>query len=295
MDINDYHIILPGRIIEYFAADQTATILISAESTYDDSDNISELEENTTIKDVPVHTPFGGGWSLTFPIKPDDTCLLVFSQCGYDHWLFDDKDKAGSFKGRGAYWLDRKFDVDDGFAMVGFNTLPRAIQSYSPIHSQWRNDIANQIITLNEDGTIDATSPIQITINAPSVIVNAMHTVVNSTVDTIVNTPAAVLNSATAVVNATASTTVNTPVAAINATTSATVTTPVAAINATTSATITTPVAAINASTSASVTAPVATIVAANTTITAATACNITSPITTITGNLSVTGTISNP
>ena len=217
MDIKDYHTILPGRIIEYFAEDQTATVIISAESTYDDSGNISELEENTIIKDVPVHTPFGGGWSLTFPIKPDDTCLLMFSQCGYDHWLFDDKNKAGSFRGRAAHWLDRKFDVDDGFAMVGFNTIPRAIKDYSPIHSQWRNDVADQIITLNEDGSIDATSPIEITINAPSVIINAETTVVNSTT----------------------STTVNTPIAVVNATTSATVTTPVAAISASTSCTIT--------------------------------------------------------
>ena len=217
MDIDDYHIILPGRIVEYFAGDQTATVTISAERTFEDTSSISGSEENITLKDVPVHTPFGGGWSLTFPIKPGDTCLLVFSQCGYDHWLFEDKDTAGRFKERSAYWLDRKFDTDDGFAFVGFNTIPKAIQDYSPIHSQWRNDVADQIITLNEDGTIDATSPIEITINAPSVIINAETTVVNSTT----------------------STTINTPIAAVNATTSATITTPVATIAAATSCTIT--------------------------------------------------------
>ena len=111
---------------------------------------------------------------MTFPIKAGDTCLLSFSEFGYDHWFVDNADSAGiRDDGNPQPWTARMFNLDDGFAQVGWNNLPTAIQSYSEVNSQWRNNVADQVISLNDDTSITITSPIDLTVNAPNVTVNA--------------------------------------------------------------------------------------------------------------------------
>lgn len=181
IDNQKMSIILPARIVEYFPENQTATIQICIDTVYSDAIAISESKAREPLEEVPVHTVSGGGWALTMPIKAGDTCLMYFSQQGYDHWLYEDKDLAGLLANLPKPWLRRQFSDDDGLALVGFNTLPRAIQQYSANHSQWRNDDTNQMISLNEDLSIDINSTVSVTINAPEVVVNCENSTVNAT------------------------------------------------------------------------------------------------------------------
>ena len=181
MHFSDYNFNLPGRIVEYFPATQTATVRICVERNYDSSEELGASAIRGLLEDVPVHTPSGGGWSLTMPITVGDTCILFFSQIGYDHWLYEDKDAAGSFLGQPMYWTDRKFSLQDGYALVGLNTLPRAITDYSPVSSQWRDSDATQMISLNEDGTIFVNSLTKVTVTAPEVEVIATTSVTLTT------------------------------------------------------------------------------------------------------------------
>jgi len=173
MNFQDYNFIFHGRIIKYFPETQTATVRICGERLQDSSTTNRSRINRADIEDVPVHTPSGGGWALTFPIKKGDTCLLMFSQQGYDHWLWEDKDTAGSFRNQPMYWLERKFSLKDGFAHVGYNTIPRKIQDYHETDSEWRNEDAAQVIRLKDDLHIEIESPVQVTIIAPVVNVNA--------------------------------------------------------------------------------------------------------------------------
>lgn len=185
-----YSLILPGRIVEYFPADQTATVLVCTDRITHSADSTDNLEKRTPIFGVPVHTPSGGGWSMTMPIKPGDTCLMLFSQTGYDHWLYEDKDTAGLLANLPKPHLLRRFKEDDGFCFVGVNTLPRAIPSYSPTHSQWRGpDPVKQVISLNDDESINIDSNVSLTINAPAVEVNCTTAVVNASTGVDVNAP----------------------------------------------------------------------------------------------------------
>ena len=211
INTNLYSINLPARIITYYPENQTADIQICAERIASDAENDSEVVVREPLLEVPVHTPSGGGWAMTMPIKAGDTCILFFSQIGYDHWLYEDKDTAGTLAKLPKPWLQRKFSEDDGYALVGLNTLPRAIQSYSAVDSQWRNSDATQIIDLREDLSIVITSPVSITINAPECIVNAPSTTVNSDTTT---------------VNATVQADVVAPITNITSSTSVTLTTP---------------------------------------------------------------------
>jgi len=173
MEFEDYNFNLPGRIVEYFPEDQTATVRICAERNYDSSSELGASKERGLLQGVPVHTPSGGGWSMTMPIKVGDTCILFFSQVGYDHWLFEDKDTAGLFQGNPMFWTDRKFSLQDGYALVGLNTMQRVVKNYSPVHSQWRDEEATQLISLNSDGSIDVNSLSKVTVTAPKVDVVA--------------------------------------------------------------------------------------------------------------------------
>ena len=154
MNLKDSYFNMPGRIVEYFPATQTATVKICVERSYSSANVDGELVTRGLLTDVPVHTSSGGGWALTHPIKEGDTCILFFSQIGYDHWLFKDEDEAGLFKGQPMFWTERKFDVQDGYALVGLNTIPRAIEGYNATDSEWRNAGRDQRIALKEDGHI---------------------------------------------------------------------------------------------------------------------------------------------
>ena len=191
LGFEDYSIIFPARIVKYYVDKQRADIQISAERVYASSEVKNGLATRTVLENVPVHTPSGGGWSMTMPIKTGDTCIILFSQIGYDHWLYEDKDKAGKIAGDPMPYLKRKFSVNDGFAIVGFNTFPRAIQSYHETHSQWRNEDAQQVISLNDDTSIAIDSPIKVTINAPIVEVNAPIVEINAPTKVTIDTPLA--------------------------------------------------------------------------------------------------------
>lgn len=158
MSIAGYEFQKPGKIVEYFPLTQTATIKICNDRTYSNSEESKVQKTPGLLYDVPVYTSGGGSWHLTFPIKEGDSCLLSFSQFGYDHWLWEDKDAAGfDENGNTQPWTDRKFDLADGFAQVGWNNIPTAVENYSPEDVELRNAASDQKLTLS-DNTIKITS-----------------------------------------------------------------------------------------------------------------------------------------
>lgn len=214
---------LPARIVEFFPETQTATILICAETLFNSSDSIADSKLREPLEGVPVHTVGGGGWHITMPIKAGDTCIISFSQVGYDHWLYEDKNEAGLLAGLPKPHLRRQFNEDDGFATVGFNTLPRAIKKFSATDSTWINDNVDheagedfQVITLKEDLSIVIDSSVSLTINAPSVVVNCETSEVNATTSSTITTPTATVECGTSDINASESATVTTPTATVS-------------------------------------------------------------------------------
>lgn len=190
--IDDYNIQMPGRIESYDPVTQLGVVRISNDKTYSNSTETSRQRKRVLLRDVPIQTPGGGDWHMTFPIKKGDACLISFSQFGYDHWLYEDKDSAGvRADGQPQTWTNRRFSTRDGFAQVGFNTVPRAIADYSATDSEWRNDDRVQRITLEEAGnihiaagstTINITKDGDVTITAPTTAIVGDLTVTGSVV-----------------------------------------------------------------------------------------------------------------
>ena len=217
-DTEKYSFLLPARIVQYFPETQLATVRICAETLFNSADATSESKLREPIEGVPVYTVGGGGWHITMPIKVGDSCIISFSQVGYDHWLYEDADVAGELAGLPKPHLSRRFSEDDGFATVGFNTQPRKVKKYSATDSTWINDNVDheagtdfQVITLKEDLSIVIDSSVSLTINAPSVVVNCETSEVNATTSAVLTTPTSTVDCDNATITASASVTIDTP------------------------------------------------------------------------------------
>lgn len=158
IDNEKYSIILPGRVTAFDELTQTATVQISVQRLFSNSESRNQdAGKREPITGVPVHVLQAGGWSLTIPVAAGDTCVLLFSQVGYDHWMFEDKDRADPVAKLPAPHLWRQFDEDDGFCIVGFNPIPRAIQSYAVDGMELRNADKSVSIKLGNNGDITLT------------------------------------------------------------------------------------------------------------------------------------------
>ena len=96
------------------------------------------------LKDVPIQLPRSGGWSITFPIKPGDECMVVFQDLCIDGWWF---------RGGIQNWNDlRRHDLSDAIAIFSPYSQPNALSSYNTQGMEIRSDDGSIKITLTEDG-----------------------------------------------------------------------------------------------------------------------------------------------
>lgn len=132
---------MPG-IIQSFDPDAvTCTVLpaIYGQRLRDDGTLVSE--ELPIIPDVPVVFPRGGGCSLTFPVKPGDECLLVFSDRCIDFWW-----QSGGVQEP----VDpRQHDLSDAFAIVGPQSQAQKISGISTTAAQFRSDDGSTYFEIN--------------------------------------------------------------------------------------------------------------------------------------------------
>ena len=81
----ELRICMPGTVIAYYAATQTADIQPPIWSALDLEDGVLQ-EQLPVLFNVPVEFPRGGGYAITFPLLPGDTGELRFSDFSMDLW-----------------------------------------------------------------------------------------------------------------------------------------------------------------------------------------------------------------
>ena len=111
------------------------------------------------LVDVPVVFPHGGGYSLTFPIRPGDECLVVFASRCIDAWW-----QSGGIQSPAEA---RMHDLSDGFAIPGPWSQAAKIGDVSASAVQLRSDdgascveIPGQAVNLNSPGKIVLDAPL---------------------------------------------------------------------------------------------------------------------------------------
>jgi len=117
--LRDLHTSIPGVIVSFNAAKQTATVQPAIKRIF-----IEQGPVNLPIcTDVPVKFPGGGGFFLTFPVKAGDECELKFSERAIDFWY-----QNGAVQLPSEY---RMHDLSDAIADVGLNSQPNVIPNFN--------------------------------------------------------------------------------------------------------------------------------------------------------------------
>ena len=105
------HTALPGVVVSYDAASQTATVKPAFKFAYKDpsGDGSVKRYEPNAISNVPVAFPGAGDFSITWDLAAGDEVLLIFAERSLDEWR--------SLGGSSHEPSDlRRFDLSDAIA-----------------------------------------------------------------------------------------------------------------------------------------------------------------------------------
>lgn len=149
---------VPGIIQSFDPQSMTCTVqpAISGQ-VRDESGGLTGVELPLLV-DCPVQFPAGGGCTLTFPVKSDDECLVVFSSRCIDAWW-----QSGGIQVQPEL---RMHDLSDGFALLGFRSQPRVIGGISGTAAQLRTDDGAaffEVDSITRAINITTTAPINVT------------------------------------------------------------------------------------------------------------------------------------
>ena len=170
MDMDKARTSYPGKIKTFDPDSQTSTVQIARERYVDNLVSLNNREESPILVSVPVHFPQGGGYQLTFPIAEGDNCLVMFAERGCSHWLNSDSMSIGTYaSGFPKADFYRKYDVNDSFALVGFNSIPKAIPAFQPGSVELRNTARTQRVTLIPGGLMEVRTEDTVDVVAPTV------------------------------------------------------------------------------------------------------------------------------
>lgn len=104
--VRDIHTALPGKIVSFDPEKSVA--VIQPKGKYRTEEGVAL--EYPMIPDVPVLFPYcqASDIGITFPVKPDDNCLVVVSEIELDEWRSGAESKA-----------PLRFDLTSAIALPG--------------------------------------------------------------------------------------------------------------------------------------------------------------------------------
>lgn len=123
------------------------------------------------LVDVPVVFNGAGGFVMTFPIKPGDECILVFSARPIDNWWYQGGVQVPS--------LRAMHDLSDAVAIFGPRSRPNVIPDVNPDNAEFRSEdgtvkieVTPTSINITTTDEVNVTATSKVTLNAPAVEVS---------------------------------------------------------------------------------------------------------------------------
>lgn len=160
---------IPGIIQSFDAAKQTATVQPAITENIKIGNRDAQAMNLPILSDVPVQFPRAGGYSVTFPVKSGDECLLVFADMCIDGWW-----QSGGVQNQ---MERRRHDLSDAIAIIGITSVPNAVTDYSTDAFQARSDDGSTYIEIKTPNIkIVATD---VTIEASTVNIKAPLTTID--------------------------------------------------------------------------------------------------------------------
>jgi phage baseplate assembly protein gpV len=151
--LKELHTSMPGIVQSFDATKQTASVQPAVRRVFitrEGTDEILAPSDLPILINVPVQFPRGGGFSLTFPVKKGDECLVVFAERAIDSWH-----KFGGVRDPNS----RRFhSLSDATAFVGLSSLPNKVPNYDASNTQLKKDDGTAVISINEDSSVSVTA-----------------------------------------------------------------------------------------------------------------------------------------
>lgn len=174
---------LPVIIQDYDPTKQTCTAVAAIQARVKNSAGVWSWVTLPKLVDVPVIFPGGGGYTLTFPIQPNDEGLAILSSRCIDAWW-----QQGGIQVQADL---RMHSLSDAFVIVGPRSQPRMLTpNANSSNAQLRSDDGTVTLEL-APGNINITSSSAVTLKAPSIILKnagaALKKLVNDTFMTLFN------------------------------------------------------------------------------------------------------------
>ena len=135
---------IPGEIVDFNPKTQTATVQPTITENIRVGTGELEAANLPVLSDVPVQFPGGGGFALTFPVLPGDECLLVFADMCIDGWW-----QSGGVQNQ---MEKRRHDLSDAMCLMGFSSVPKAVEDPSLDAIAIRNEDNSTHIELKNNG-----------------------------------------------------------------------------------------------------------------------------------------------
>lgn len=123
---SDMHVLLPGEIVDFDAATQTATVKILHKPKVRGEDY-----PFPELKKVPVKFPRGGGGALTWPIGKGDPVGVQIASRNIDNWYANGGEQAAD--------NFRMHDLSDAVAVPGGMVAgPQAVGNFNAARTELR-------------------------------------------------------------------------------------------------------------------------------------------------------------
>lgn len=167
--MKDVHTALPGKIISFDPVKQSAEVQLLISRGFSNK----EIHPLPVLINVRVWFPRAGGFNITFPVAPNDECLVLFAERSLDRWIKESEVQPP---------LDmRMHSLSDAICLVGMSSLPKVITDFDPANFQIRNEEKDQTITLKPNKDIElVTGDVEIKmLNASSTIDMVAPTAIN--------------------------------------------------------------------------------------------------------------------
>ena len=151
----DIHTCLPCIVESFDSVKQTVEVQPVVKRVFIDSETGNKINTDLPLLiNVPILYPKGGGFSLTFPIKKGDECLVFFAERSIDDWYDTGEIRLQNQK--------RFHDLSDGVAFVGLTSKPNVLSDYKTDQVQLRNDSGTSTIAIQNNGLIKIKGAVEV-------------------------------------------------------------------------------------------------------------------------------------
>ena len=138
---------MPGIVQEVDLARQTCSVQPAIRGTITNERGETSTCDMPLLVDVPIVFPRGGGFTLTFPVKAGDECLVVFASRCIDAWW-----QNGGVQEQAER---RMHDLSDGFAILAPTSQPKALGGVSDSTVQLRSDDGGTFVEIANGGLVN--------------------------------------------------------------------------------------------------------------------------------------------